>query len=123
MNDSNAKELRKVGDAEAFYFYRALGNFTGQKANSLEDFLEKVKEIDGKSLEFHLLREDLEKWMKFTISDSQLAMAFGQLREQKMSDEDLRNSMFVLVSKRLTELTDTSNAPRGKKQTKKKTHI
>jgi len=119
MNEANAKILRKVGDAEAFYFCRSLGNFTGQKANSLEEFLQKIKGIDAESLEFHLSREDFEKWIRITIDDAQLAGEIGLLREQKLTGDDLRIRISLLVSKRLTELTSTANEPEGKKQAKK----
>jgi len=123
MSNANAKILRKVDDSEAFYFCRTLGNFTGQKANSLEEFLEKTKGIDAESIEFHLVRGDFEKWIKFTIGESKLALAIGRLREQKLPDDDLRNRIFLLVSKRLTELKRTSNVLEDKKQVKKKNSI
>ena len=124
MNDPNTKILRKVGDAEAFYFYRALGIYTGQKANSLEEFLQKIKEIDAESLEFHLSREDFEKWIVLTLSDARLAKDTKTLREQKAATgNDLRGPLSVLISKRLKELKSAFSMPEAKKQAKKKTSI
>ena len=121
MSEANAKILRNVEDYEAFYFCRNLGNFTGQKANSLEEFLGKIQGIETESLEFHLSREDFEKWIKLAIGDVQLAESIGLLREQKLDGNELRNRISIIVSKRLTELTSTSNNPKRKKQGKKKT--
>ena len=124
MNDPNTKILRKVGDAEAFYFYRALGIYTGQKANSLEEFLQKIKEIDAKSFEFHLSREDFEKWIASTFGDARLAKDVKTLRAQKATTgNDLRERLSLLISKRLKELKSVSPPPEAKKQAKKKTSI
>ena len=124
MNDPNTKILRKVGDAEAFYFYRALGIYTGQKANSLEEFLQKVKEIAAESLEFHLYREDFEKWIVLALGDARLAKDVKTLREQKATTgNDLRERLSIIISKRLKELKSTSPPPEAKKQAKKKTSI
>jgi hypothetical protein len=120
MNESNAKILRKVGNTEAFYFSRAFDAFTGQKANSLEEFKQKIMEVDVKCLEFHLSRKDLEKWIKLTIGDFQLSGDLRTLREQKLIGETLRNRLSLLVSKRLKELTNSSNLSESKRQTKKK---
>jgi hypothetical protein len=53
--------MNKVKD-NRLYFFTSIGNFTGESASSLAEFVEKVTEIDSASLEFHLLREDFQKW-------------------------------------------------------------
>jgi hypothetical protein len=108
MSHANAKILRKVGDMEAFYFSRAFNKYTGQKANSLEEFLQKIKEVDAKSLEFHLYRKDFEKWIEFTLGDFRLAVGLKFLREQKLIGEDLRKRFSLLISKRILELSKAS---------------
>src|SRR4030066_1082862 len=124
MHDPNTKILRRVVDSEAFYFYRALGIYTGQKANSLEEFLQKVKEIAAESLEFHLYREDFEKWIVLAIGDARLAKDVKALREQKATTgSDLRERLSIIISKRLKELKSTSPPPEAKNQAKKKTSI
>ena len=124
MNDPNAKILRRVGDAEAFCFNRTLGIYMGQKANSLEEFLQKVKEIAAESLEFHLYREDFEKWIVLAIGDARLAKDVKAMREQKATTgNDLRERLSIIISKRLKELKSTSPPPEAKKQAKRKTNI
>ena len=120
MSDINANILRKVGDAHAFYFCRGLGNFTGQKANSLEEFLQTIQKIDVQSLEFHLLREDFEKWISLTLGDRQLAKDFAELRAHKVVDDNLRVYLSSIVSKRLKELRIASLEPKVKRQVRKK---
>jgi len=89
---------------EAFYFFTSIGNYTGQSAASLDEFLQKIKDMDIKSLEFHLFREDFEKWIAQTLGDSRLAEEIRNLRVQKVVGNALRDRLYFLVSKRLKEL-------------------
>jgi hypothetical protein len=123
MSDTNSRMLRKLGNEEAFYFFTDIGNYTGQNACSLEEFLTRIKEIDAKSLEFHLFRQDFEKWMSSTIGDARLAEDIRLLRLQKVAGSSLRNHLSLLISKRLKELKSASPVQEAKKQTKKKTSI
>ena len=90
----------------------------------MEEFLQKIKEIDAKSLEFHFVREDFEKWIAPIIGDARLAKAIKTLRTKKVaSGVDLRDRLLLLISKRLKELKNASPAPEVKKQKKKKTRM
>jgi len=120
MNNAHFGMLRKLRNDEAFYFFTALGNYTGQSARSLEEFLRGITEIDAKSLEFHLFREDFEKWVSLTIGDVQLAEDLAMLRRQKIARADLRDRLSFVVSKRLKELVNASLEPTAKNQVKKK---
>ena len=123
MNDVNSRMLRKLGNDEAFYFFTAIGNCTGQSANSLEEFLTRITEIDAKSLEFHLFREDFEKWASSTLGDVQLTKDIAMLRRQKADGAGLRDRLSSVVSKRLEELRRASLEPAAKKQVKKKGNL
>ena len=99
MNEANIRILRKVDDTQAFYFYKALGVYTGEKANSLEEFLQNIKTIDAESLEFHLYRQDIEKWIASTLGDADLARKIKALRDQKITTEmNLRDRLSSVVS-------------------------
>jgi hypothetical protein len=105
MNEANMKKLRKVDDTDAFYFYKALDIYTGEKANSIKEFLQKIKGIDAESLEFHLYREDFEKWMASTIGDADLAGRIKALRVQKITAEkNLRDRLSLLISEHIKKL-------------------
>jgi len=104
MNVSSSKVLRNVLREEAFYFFTSIGNYTGQSASSLEEFLQKVKDIDLKSLEFHLFREDFEKWVSQTLGDNKLPEEIRVLRAQKVVGNALRDRLYFVVSRRLKEL-------------------
>lgn len=111
MSVSSLRVLRNVLREEAFYFFTSIGNYTGQSAASLEEFLQKIKDIDIKSLEFHLFREDFEKWIAQTLGDDKLADEIKILREQKVVGNTLRDRLYFIVSRRLKELK-SAQAPK-----------
>jgi len=90
--------LRKVPREKAFYFFTSIGNYIGEKASSIEEFLEKIKEIDIKSLEFHISRGDFENWFRDVWGFKNLAEKIGYIRKMKVKGEDLRLQLYnVLV--------------------------
>lgn len=93
---------------EAFYFFTSIGNYTGLSASSLEEFLGMIKDVDVKSLEFHLFREDFEKWISQTLGDNRLADDIKTLRVQKVAGNTLRDRLYFMVSRRLKELKGTT---------------
>lgn len=99
-----SKILRKLLREEAFYFFTSIGNYTGQSAASLEEFIRKIKEIDIKSLEFHLYREDFEKWTAQTLGDPRLAAEIKSLRLRKVVGNLLREQLYNVVLRRYREL-------------------
>jgi len=107
MMVSPSRILRSVLREEAFYFFTSIGNYTGQSAASLDEFLQKIKEVNIKSLEFHLYREDFEKWIAQTLGDTKLAEDIKGLRNMKVVGNALRDRLYFLVSRRLKELKGT----------------
>jgi len=69
MPSSVTRILRKLSRENAFYFFTSIGNYTGENATSLEEFVNKVREVNLKSLEFHLYRGDFEKWVAEVLED------------------------------------------------------
>ena len=98
---------KKLSPKEAFYFFTSVGNFTGRIAVSLEDFLKEIRDVDAKSLEFHLHRQDFEKWIIDVLKDPKLAKEIQNLRNQKLTGKALWNSLYSIILKnlRLQELT------------------
>jgi len=105
---SYSRALKNVLREEAFYFFTSIGNYTGQSASSLDEFLQKIKDVDIKSLEFHLFREDFEKWIALTLGDNKLADEIKNLRAQKVVGNALRDRLYFIVSRRLKELKGAS---------------
>jgi len=104
MTVSSHRILRNVLREEAFYFFTSIGNYTGQSAASLDEFLQKIKDVNIKSLEFHLYREDFEKWISQTLGDAKLAEDIKGLRNLKVAGNALRDRLYFLVSRRIKDL-------------------
>ena len=104
MVEPASRILRKVLREEAFYFFSSIGNYIGQNAASLEEFLEKIREVNSRSLEFHLYRGDFEKWVDEVLGDVRLAEKIRELRNQKLIGEDLQDQLYQTILKRYNEL-------------------
>ncbi len=111
MSVSSSRVLRNVLREEAFYFFTSIGNYTGVSASSLDEFLQRIKDVDIKSLEFHLFREDFEKWISQTLGDDKLAGEIRLVRSQKIVGNALRDRLYFVVSRRLKELRGSSASP------------
>src|SRR4030066_2110347 len=98
MGVSPSRILKNVVREEAFYFFTSIGNYTGQSAASLDEFLQKIKDMDIKSLEFHLFREDFEKWIAQTLGDSRLAEEIKVLKNMKFVGNTLRDQLYFAIS-------------------------
>jgi len=100
----SSRVLRKLPRENAFYFFTSIGNYSGVSAASLEEFIEKIKEVNIKSLEFHLYRGDFQKWADETLEDRELAERIGSLRILKPVGDALRDQLYFIASKRFEEL-------------------
>lgn len=95
--DSKAGKLPREN---AFYFFSSIGNYIGESAASLTEFMEKIREVNVKSLEFHLYREDFEKWISGTLKDKELASDIQKLRGSNLIGDELRDQLYFIVSKK-----------------------
>ncbi len=98
------KTLRTLPRGQAFYFFTSIGNYTGESAVSLEEFAKKILRINSKSIEFHLYRGDFEKWITDTLEDMTLAGKIKNLKELKPIGIDLRDRLYLIVSKHCENL-------------------
>lgn len=96
--EASLKILRTVSREKSFYFFTSIGNYTGEAASSLKEFMDKVNVVDAKSLEFHLYRGDFEKWIGEVLEDRELAAEIGELRGLNLSGETLRNNIYRIVA-------------------------
>jgi len=97
--------LRTVPREKAFYFFTSIGNYTGESAASLKEFMDKIIAVNVKSLEFHLYRGDFEKWISEVLQDEELAVEVRKLQKFNLAGDTLRNQLHATVSKRLKYLT------------------
>ena len=108
MVSSTSRILRNLSREEAFYFFASIGNYAGESVASLKAFFEKIGSVNVKSLEFHLQREDFEKWINETLGDQKLAAQIKDLRSQSITGENLRNHLCLVVARRYKELSSGS---------------
>lgn len=101
--EMSQKILRTVPREKAFYFFTSIGNYTGESATSLKEFMEKINEVNLKSLEFHLYRGDFEKWLTEVLEDKELAEEIKKLKITPVG-EALRSHLYTIVSRHLKYL-------------------
>ena len=102
---TTSKILKTVSREKAFYFFTSIGNYTGTSASSMKEFMEKINEVNVKSLEFHFYRGDFEKWLTDVLEDHELASELKKLQKFNFTGENLRNQIYTTVSRRLKRLT------------------
>jgi hypothetical protein len=102
---ASSKTLRTVPREKTFYFFTSIGNYTGLSAASLKEFMERVNEVNVKSLEFHLYRGDFEKWTNEVLEDPWLAGDIKKLQKFGLTGDALRNQLYLTVSRRIKRLT------------------
>lgn len=108
--DTSSRILRTVPREKAFYFFTSIGNYTGTSAASLKEFMERINEVNAKSLEFHLYRADFEKWVSEVLEDAWLAGEIRRLQKFGLTGEALRDQLYLTVSRRLKRLTSPPGA-------------
>jgi hypothetical protein len=96
--------LRTVPREKAFYFFTSIGNYTGESAASLKEFMDKINYVNLKSLEFHLYRGDFEKWIAETLEDGELATEIGNLRTHNYSGTVLKEQLYNILTKHYEKL-------------------
>jgi len=100
-----SKILSTVPPENAFYFCTAEGAYTNISANSLQDFAEKLSELDEKSILFHYPRGDFQAWIRDTLGDKELANKLCFI-QQGISGRLLRNQLLEMVKTRIEELKE-----------------
>jgi hypothetical protein len=101
-NDMTQRILRRVPYQEGFRFSKGIGDYTGQVATSLDDFAEMLKTIDLKSIDFHMERNDFEKWVLGVFGDEELGHMIN--RRANFVGENRRNELITTVKAHLEDL-------------------
>jgi hypothetical protein len=104
VDKDSVRILRSLKEKESFHFYTAVGKPTGQNAESLSNFYEKIKSIDPESLTFHIQRKDFQNWIKKTLGDSKLSRRISRIRP--LYDDNLREKICTTVENRIKELRE-----------------
>jgi hypothetical protein len=110
--DTSSKILKTVPREKAFYFFTSIGNYTGTSASSLKEFMEKINEVNIKSLEFHLYRGDFEKWTTEVLQDTELAADIKKLQKLNITGNGLRDQLSFTISRRFKRLISQPSTSR-----------
>jgi hypothetical protein len=94
------KRFMLLTSDRAFYFYTDTGQSTGKSALDLRQFSEALRTVDARSIEFHLYREDFEKWLNF-IGENALALRVAKLRKDGLRGEPCRRIMCLMLDKEI----------------------
>jgi hypothetical protein len=108
-SEATSKILRTVPREKAFYFFTSIGNYTGTSAFSLKEFMEKINEVNVKSLEFHFYHNDFEKWINEVLEDQELAKEIRKLVKFNLTGDALRSQLHLAVSRRFKILTSQTS--------------
>ncbi len=103
--EATSKILKSLPREKAFYFFTSIGNYTGESAASLKEFMDKINEVNVKSLEFHLYRGDFERWIDETLEDKKLAVEMRSLRGLNYFGSVLKEHLYSIIAKRYEELS------------------
>jgi len=82
---------------KSFQFYVGIEKPLGIYAQSLEEFYRQIKQVCSDSLDFHLYRGDFEIWIKDVLGDNELAEEVGNLKELKLTGEELRRDLIKTI--------------------------
>lgn len=108
-NDASVIQF-SVPMEKGFHFFNGFSQPTGVYATSMIDFLDQLKKVDLKSVQFHSDRNDFSRWLREVVNDSSLAGDFDGLHAVELSGEDVRSRLVELTEKRCRELADAQNA-------------
>ena len=97
------KILSTVPHDKGFNFFTGIDRNTGETANNLEIFGQKLEIINDESVMFHFRRNDFQNWIKTTVGDDVLAERINHISRQ-LSGEDLRNELVKTVQTRISQL-------------------
>lgn len=105
VNPKKASTILRTVPERAFSFAKNLGEYTGDIASSITDFLDKVKSTPLECIEFHLYPRppDFERWIRETLGDDYLATQISKI-DRSIKGEALRRTIQKIIEERLHEL-------------------
>jgi alpha-amylase len=95
-----------VPDDFKFNFYRGLGEPLEISARNLVELINHLKHIDLTSIEFHMERGDIARWIRDILGDNELATRINKLKQ--LHGEKLRNALINTLQDRIKELSENS---------------
>ena len=104
ISESKIKKiLSTVPHDRRFNFFTGMDLNTGETANNLETFVQKLEKINPDSVMFHFQRNDFQNWIKTTVGDDVLAERINHISRQ-LPVEDLRIEIVKKIQTRISQL-------------------
>ena len=97
------KILSPLPVEKAFQFDYDINHYSGIHADSLKDFVDKIQDVDFRSIKFHIPRRDFENWIS-SLGDIELSKRLGLLRSTNLSEENVRKELYEIANSRYEEL-------------------
>ena len=115
LDFENRVRLASISANEPFLFYTGTGkkHYTGVMVWSLKGFVNALKKVKIKSIEFHNSHGHFEKWTKTSLRDDTLTKQLKKLRFSKLKGEKLRKEIIKVVKERFRELNQQAKAATG----------
>ena len=106
VNSENAQKLlTDMPDDKSFHFYADFGKPLGLQAHGLQDFCDRIPQINSDSVDFHMSRGDFEAWFA-AVGDVELAKKTALLKRKQMCREEQRNKLHTIVKNRCMTLAN-----------------
>jgi hypothetical protein len=106
ISEENAKKaLADMPQNQSFHFYASIGKPLSLNAHSLQDFRDKILQVNLESIKFHESRGDFAAWFE-GLGDVELAKKVALLREKKMDGEELRSRLHDMIENRCKALAN-----------------
>jgi hypothetical protein len=106
ISKENAKKaLADMPQNQSFHFYASIGKPLSLNAHSLQDFRNKILQVNLESIKFHEDRGDFAAWFE-GIGDVELAKKVALLKEKKMDGEELRSRLHDMIENRCIVLAN-----------------
>ena len=106
ISKENAKKaLADMPQNQSFHFYASIGKPLSLNAHSLQDFRDKILQVNLESIKFHEDRGDFAAWFE-GIGDVALAKKVALLKEKKMGSEELRSRLHDMIENRCIVLAN-----------------
>jgi len=101
------RALRRLPPEKAFIFYYDFSRPSGLAAYSLQEFYSILKIVDERSIRFHMVRGDFERWILQVVGCEDLARNISKLRGIR-DVKLLRRRLLETVEKKIKELEEKS---------------
>ncbi len=104
IKERPARALKSLPTWRNFWFHIGEGVYTGVWASDLPSFLEGLRNVEAKSVEFHSPRGDFEHWLREAFGEHDLAENLGKAAGLGLSGEELREHLCQIVVERIRQL-------------------